>query len=138
MKPPWAYEEARRDAPIHAQLMLSGSRRRSQRPGQITGRVVRIFRDDTSALRFGKRISFSVPIVDRDQSGPVMLDGTIYHDWERISSAKWLEVFLHASEDGFELVESQVAPIRWPTFRPVCGPDTKGFCCEGNVSERES
>ena len=138
MKPPWAYEEARRNAPIHAQLMIFGFKRRSewQRPGQINGRAVRIFRDDTGALYFGKRISFFVPIIVRNASDPVAPGGTIYHNWERINSARWLEVFLYASENMFHLVESQIAPIRRPTVRPVCGPDIKGLCCEGNVDRR--
>jgi hypothetical protein len=137
MKPPWAYEEARRNAPIHAQFMaIRWGRSTPLRPGQITGRAVRIFRDDPHALHFGKRITFYVPIIIPREAGSVMPGGTIYHDWERINSAKWLEAFLYTSENGFHLVESQIAPIRRPTLRPVCGPDTKGFCCEGNVGQR--
>lgn len=137
MKPPWVYEEARRNAPIHAQFMvIRWGHSRRLRPGQIAGRAVRIFRDNTKALHFGKLITFYVPTIVPRESGPVMLDGTIYHDWERINSAKWLEAFLYTFENGFHLVESQIAPIRRPTLRPVCTPDIKGFCCEGNVGRR--
>ena len=40
---------------------------------------------------------------------------------------------MESSDDGFDLVLSQIVAIRHPTRRPVCGPEEKGFLCAGNV-----
>jgi hypothetical protein len=125
MKPPWAYREARRRAPIHAQMYVS--RPASNAPGKIAGRIVRIFRDKTGTLYPGKHVQFFIPVMD-DEPGPISPGGTIYHDWDRFASARWVEMFLEPNGPGYHLVDSQIAPIRRPTFRPICGPEVEGFC----------
>jgi hypothetical protein len=135
MKPPYAYEDARRTAPIHAQVRVLSMKRQPHADGsaRILALVVRVFRDDVGALWFAKPIRFSVPIIPSDAETEIMLGGTIRHDWHWIRRAKWLEVFLCCSNGRIELVESQLAPIRRPTLHPVCGLDQKGFCCTGNI-----
>jgi hypothetical protein len=139
MMAPFVYEEARANAPLHIQLHC---RRRAPPPTdatsvRMTGRVLRIFRNRGGPLHFGQKISFLVPIKNSTSSAPPVLDGTIRHAWDRIGSARYLEAFVELWEGKFHLVRSQVAPIRRPTWRPICGPETKGFLCEGNLWERE-
>jgi len=40
-------------------------------------------------------------------------------------------MFLESWNGEIHLVRSQVIAIRHPTLHPVCGPDAKGFICEG-------
>ena len=135
MMAPFVYEEARADAPIHVQLWQPAGLKQPRRGTSVrtTTRVVRIFRDRDRALYLGKRISFHVPVVTPIGSDGPELSGTIYHDWDRMGRAHWLEAFMESSDDGFDLVLSQIVAIRHPTRRPVCGPEEKGFLCAGNV-----
>jgi hypothetical protein len=130
MMAPSVYEEARANAPLHIQLRRS---RMAPPPTdatsvRVTGRVLRIFRNRGGPLHFGQKIRFFIPIINSARSAPPVLDGTIRHAWDRIGPARYLETFLEFWDDEFHLVRSQVAPIRCPTWRPVCGPETKGFC----------
>ncbi|MFN8574075.1 MAG: hypothetical protein U0132_18605 [Gemmatimonadaceae bacterium] len=134
MMAPQVYEDARANAPIHIQIWKWRGTDRTPRGGSalLIARVVRIFRDRDHALRLGRRVSVRVPIIhDTGSSGP-MLSGTINHDWDRLSQANWFEAFMESDGDHFELTLSQIAAIRGPTLRPICGPDQKGFLCEGN------
>ena len=132
---PFVYEQARARAPIHVQLWQAAGLKHPPRGASVraTARVVRIFRDRDRALHLGKRISFRVSVTQPRASGGPDLSGEIYHDWDRLGRAHWLEAFMESSEDGFELVRSQIVAIRHPTRRPVCGPEEKGFLCAGNV-----
>ena len=60
-----------------------------------------------------------------------MPSGTIHFDWERMGRARWFEAFLERWQGEILLVRSQIVAIRGPTRRPVCGPEVKGFVCEG-------
>ncbi|MGP6156200.1 MAG: hypothetical protein ACLPYS_01460 [Vulcanimicrobiaceae bacterium] len=135
MLPPAAYEEARRTAPIHVQVRVSRLLGSPDASGcTVEGRLVRIFRDDSRLMRVGRGVRFNVPTHGK-RDGPPLLDGTIYHSWERLTSSKFFEVFLCPSNGGVELVRSQLAPVRRPTRQAVCGPETQGFCCPGNLHE---
>ncbi|HVA56441.1 MAG: hypothetical protein WBQ26_13810 [Gemmatimonadaceae bacterium] len=132
MMGPYAYEEARAQAPIHVQIRRFGAapQQRSAEAVRVHGRIVRIFRDQEHVLHWWQRVSFAIPVIHRSRSPRP--SGTIYHDWERMGRAHWLEVFLESWNGELQLVHSQVLAIRHPTWRPVCGPDAKGFICEGN------
>lgn len=132
MMAPEVYEAARARAPIHVQLWHSG-RTRLGRSGRIEGRVVRVFRDHDHRLHWGARVSFGVPMIDRNSSEPPAPSGIIYLDAEWLCRTRWLEAFLEYWDGQFQLIHSQVCPIRHPTLEPVCGPGVKGFVCEGNV-----
>jgi hypothetical protein len=134
MMSPRAYEDARRLAPVHAQVWVGGARPSERDPAsvKVRGRVVRVFRDETHRLRFGERVSFSVPLMGAP-GGPRMASAEIRHSWAHLGASAWWEVFLRPVADGFELALSQVAPIRRPTWRPVCGPQVEGVCCPGNL-----
>jgi hypothetical protein len=134
MMAPFVYEEARADAPIHVQIRLFGTADRPRDAGSVRvhGRVARIFRDRDHVLRWGQRVSFTISVINRERSGAPELSGTIHHDWERMGRARWLEAFLQPWNGELHLVRDQVLAIRHPTRRPVCGPDAKGFICEGN------
>lgn len=135
MMSPEVYEEARANAPMHVQLLrIDGTHRSGHTSSaRISGRIVRIFRDQDRALHLGQRLSFDVPVIDRSRSGPLTPSGTIYHDGERLGRARWLEAFLESWHGEIQLVHSQVLAIRHPTLRPVCGPEVKGFLCPGNL-----
>lgn len=134
MMAPFVYERARADAPIHVQIRRFGSADRERHDNSVLvhGRIARIFRDRDHVLRWWQRVSFTIPVIDRERTGSPELSGTIYHDWERMSRARWLEAFLQSWKGELQLVRSQVLAIRHPTRQPVCGPDAKGFICEGN------
>ncbi len=135
MMSPQVYEEARADAPIHLQLwQFHGAGRRPDGGSVLAAAwVVRIFRDRDRVLHLGQRITFRVPVIHAYGPGGPELSGRIYHDWDRLGRARWLEAFMESADGQFELVLSQIAAIRRPTMRPVCGPDEKGFLCAGNV-----
>ncbi len=132
---PQVYEQARANAPIHVQLWQFRGTDQARDEGSVlaTTRVVRIFRDRDHALYLGKRIKFRVPVIHRSGPGGPELGGTIYHDWDRMGRAHWLEAFMQSVDGEIELVRSQIAAIRHPTRYPVCGPDQKGFLCTGNL-----
>ncbi|MCL2453245.1 MAG: hypothetical protein FWD08_06320, partial [Alphaproteobacteria bacterium] len=132
------YEQARADAPFHVQLWRG---RIEPQPANatsiiVTGRIVRLFRNKGRALHWGQKVSFTIPIVNPEGSDTPVLDGTIRHAWESIGPARCLEAFLESWNGEINLVRSQVAAIRRPTWRPVCKPGAKGFLFEGNVRRR--
>ncbi len=135
MMAPEIYQQARADAPIHVQLWQFRGNERGRGEGSVlaTAWVVRIFRDRDRALYLGKRVTFRVPVIHRSGPNGPELSGTIYHDWDRMGRAHWLEAFMESVDGDLELVRSQVAAIRRPTLRPVCGPDETGYLCTGNV-----
>jgi hypothetical protein len=135
MMSPHVYEEARASAPIHVQILKLGTTRRPSGSGavRVSGFVVRIFRDSQRQVRWGQRVSFTVPVINRERTGAPELSGTIHHDWERMGRSRWLEAFLEYWNGEMHLVRSQIAAIRRPTAKPICGPDVKGFICPGNV-----
>ena len=137
MMAPFVYEEARAQAAIHVQLRHSGRlpSRTNAACLRVTGRVVRIFRDRDSALSWGQKVTFLVPIINPTAISPPMVGGTIHHPWERIGPSQYLETFLETWDGAFHLVHSQIVPIRRPTLHPVCGPDTqRDFSAKGTSS----
>ena len=134
MMAPEVYERSRADAPIHVQIRRSDFGR--ARPGRVEGRVLRIFRDSQYRLHWGQRIAFSVPVIEHTGGAP-MPSGDIHLDWDRLNAARWVEAFLEAWDGNIHLVRSQIAPIRGPTLKPVCGPGFKGFTYPGNFYKPE-
>ncbi|MGH7584119.1 MAG: hypothetical protein ACREL5_12920 [Gemmatimonadales bacterium] len=132
MMAPEVYQEARAGAPMHVQIWRTGSPD-ATRAGRIDGRVVRIFRDHDRQLRWGQRIAFHVPVIDRASRDAPTAGGTIYLDGDHLVRTRWFEAFLASWDGVIHLVHSQICPIRHPTRRPVCGADAKGFLCEGNL-----
>jgi hypothetical protein len=133
MMAPFVYEEARANAPLHAQLCRCRLTplAADATSVRVTGRVLRIFRNRGGSLYLGQKINFYIPVTGPADLAP-QLDGTIRHHRDRIGRARFLEAFLDYWDGEFHLVHSQVAPIRCPTWRPICGPDTNGFLCKGH------
>jgi hypothetical protein len=133
MMAPEAYEHFRRTAPMHVQVWRTGPSRRTRHGSvaPVEGRIVRIFRDCDGLLHWGQQITFNVPVIDPGARSAPMPSGTIYHDWEWLGRARWLEAFLESWQGNIQLVHSQVLPLRHPTWRPVCGPDARGMLCAG-------
>lgn len=136
MMAPFVYEQARANAPFHVQLC------RCYRVGlpddtaslRVTCRVLRIFRNGGGSLHFGQRVSFTIPLINR--AGRPLLDGVIRLDPDYLFQARFWEAFLDGWDGEFHLVRSQIAPIRWPTWEPVCGPEIEGFLCRGNFRSK--
>lgn len=135
MMAPEVYEKLRATAPIHVQVWRPRLERSPRNTDAICidGRVVRIFRDRERELRWGQKISFTVPVINPIEGSIPMPGGAIRHPWERIAPARYVEAFLESWEGKIQLVHSQIAPIRHPTLHPVCGPTVKGFVCPGNL-----
>jgi hypothetical protein len=133
MMSPEVYRQFRIQAPIHVQLR----RDRVDPPGgddlRIRGRVWRIFRDDGHDLYWGQKIQFGVAMIDPGPRGPIAPGGTLYHSWDALGRARWVEAFLSYWNGAFDLNHSQIAGIKGPTLRPVCDPAAEGFVCRGNL-----
>lgn len=138
MMAPEVYEEARRTASMHVQLWRAGPTRRERHAGsvRVDGRIVRIFRDRDRILHWGQRVTFVVPVIDRERTAAPTLSGTIYHDWDWMGRARWLEAFLESWQGEMQLVHSQILALRHPTLRPVCGPEATGTLCSGTFEVR--
>jgi hypothetical protein len=136
MMAPEVYEQARADAPIHVQIWRP--RIQSSPPRidvvRVEGRIVRIFRNQGGVVRWGQKVTFTVPVISPNGPPRTPMPGAdIRHKWERIGPSRCLEAFLEAWDGEIQLVRSQVAPIRRPSLRPICGPTVKGFVCPGNL-----
>ena len=136
MMAPFVYEEARANAPLHAQLVRYDLTAPQADTSSIraTGRVLRIFRNQGGLLHLGWKISFFIP-TNGGEEAP-MLDGTIRLNPGYLYQSRFWEGFFEFWNGEFHLVHSQIAPIRRPTWRPVCSPDVKGFLFEGNCREK--
>jgi hypothetical protein len=134
MMAPWVYQEVRAEAAIHIQLFreAGGPPVGAETSVRILGRIARIFRDDTAALRPGQKIAFTVPVINPFAKAGCSPGSTIYHNWERLSRTRWLEGFFEWDGE-LHLVHSQLAPILEPTEEPVCRPEEEGFLCAGNI-----
>lgn len=135
MMAPEVYEQARANAPMHVQIWRPCIEPSPQNTPfiRINGRVVRIFQNRGGVLHWGQKISFTVSVISSRAAPIPMPSGDIHHRWERIGPVRFLEAFLEAWGGEIQLVHSQVAPIRYPTLRPVCDPNDKGFLCQGNL-----
>jgi hypothetical protein len=134
MMAPWVYQQARAEAAIHIQLQrkAGGPPVGGQTSVRIFGRIERIFRDGSRALRLGQEIAFTVPVINSFAESEGSPGSTIYHSWERLGRTRWLEGFFEWDGE-LHLVHSQVAPILGPTEEPVCRPEETGFLCDGNI-----
>jgi hypothetical protein len=137
MMAPEAYAHFRRIAPMHVQIWRARPSLRAPHGSVVSveGRIVRIFRDRDRLLHWGQPITFQVPVIDPGARSAPMLSGTIYHDWNRLGRARWLEAFLDSWQGKLQLVYSQVLPLRHPTWRPVCGPDARETLCAGTLED---
>jgi hypothetical protein len=136
MMAPFVYEEARANAPLHAQLVRYDPTAPQADTSSIhaTGRVLRIFRNQGRPLYLGRKISFFIPTSGGE--GAPMLDGTIRLKPAYLYQSRFWEGFFEFWDGEFHLVRSQIAPIRRPTWRSVCSPDAKRFLVEGNCREK--
>ena len=130
MMPPWAFKAARDEAPIHAQILaLNGLVER--RNGRFRARVVRIFRDLDHAVHTGSLLEFRVPIAS--PCGLAVLGGPPSLYGEDVAASRFLEGFFERSGGSIRLVRSQIAPIRWPSWRPIYPTDFEGVVFRGNL-----
>ena len=134
MMAPWVYQQARAEAAIHIQLRrdTGGPPVGGQTSVHVFGKIERIFRDGSRALRLGQEITFTIPVINPFAESDRSPGSTIYHSWERLCRTRWLEGFFEW-DGGLHLVHSQVAPILGPTEEPVCRPEETAFLCAGNI-----
>jgi hypothetical protein len=120
--PPQVYQEARDTAMFHVQVKITGVKEPERTPGEctVTGEVVRIFRDKPGTLRQGARLDFTVSCTK--PGDPVAIGGTIWTDYERLLKAKYLEVFLNRTDQGYEVALWQSQIIEEPTAQPTFPP----------------
>src|SRR5262249_37499478 len=71
--PPWVYQQARDTAMYHVQVKVHGVTVPAQTPGecQVTGEVVRIFRDTPGKLTPGATVAFAVSCAKASDSRPI-------------------------------------------------------------------
>jgi hypothetical protein len=128
MMPPYVYEQARRNAPIHLQIRVSKTWPVGETTLCMQGRIVRIFRGWRQRIWPGMRIEIRIKVIPLVAESQPELGGTIYHARERFECARWIECFLERGEDGrLELILSQIRSIPGPSRVPFCGPDIQGF-----------
>ena len=122
MAPPELYRDARLDATSHVQVEVMKVKTTSQPWGEceVSGRVVRIFKDLSKDLELGKTLHFRVPCISRSARPP--LGGALWKQKAALESAKFMELYL---ENG-EVPMSQCAVIPLPTDEPTCPPETGG------------
>jgi hypothetical protein len=85
MMPPYAYRDARMNAPIHIQGRILGY------DGLLTVRVTRVLKGFGRLMWPGRELKLNVSI---EQPGPPILGGTIYTPQAVVSRARFVEAFL--------------------------------------------
>lgn len=117
--PPWVYENARKTALHHVQAKVFSVRSPSKTPGecQVIAAVVRIFRDKTGRLARGTKLEFTVSCAR--VGDPKLVGGTLWTDYDSLTKAKYLEVFLNSDETGYRVALWQSRIIDQPTQKPA-------------------
>ena len=120
--PPEVYREARDTAMFHLQVRIIRVQEPEHTPGEcsVAGEVIRIFRDKPGALQRGTRLDFTVSCTK--PGNPVVIGGTIWTDSKRLLKAKYLEVFLNRTNQGYEVALWQSQIIEEPTAQPTFLP----------------
>lgn len=97
MMPPYAYRDARLNAPIHIQGRIVSY------DGLLTVRVSRVLKGFSRLMWPGRTIKLRVSI---QQPGPLLLGGTIYTPESTVRGARFVEAFLDG--DPPEVVWDQI------------------------------
>ncbi len=116
--PPYAYEEARREAPYHLQVAVERVAPPASTPGfcDVTGKIVTLFRDKSGALALGQAIGFKMACIRETDDTP--LSGTIYTDLTQLTQAKYIEAYLADQDGGLKVALSQALIIEAPSSTP--------------------
>lgn len=133
---PKVYEDARKQAPIHAQIgvgaLTTSQPSAAKAPGlgycHISGPVLRIFRDDTHTLSQGETIGFDVAC----RLSPMAHPDPGVDPWQDLSTlkiAKVMEVYAQRNGENLAIVHAQVTPLAVGTDTPACPDDTRGIIC---------
>ena len=122
MMPPWVYQEARDKAMFHLQAKIIWVQEPAHTPGEcsVTGKVMRIFRDKPGTLQQGARLDFTVSCTK--PGDPMIVGGTIWTDYNKLVKARYLEVFLNRTDQGYEVALWQSQIIEEPTAQPTFPP----------------
>lgn len=124
MAPYW-WRNARENAPIHVRIRL---KERAQSGGLerfVSGPIVRIFHDETGRLKRGGVLRFAVDWQDgptsKDPNREPMPGGgqPFALDLSGLRAARFLEVYLAPSDDGYQVVWDQATPLLRSTSQPV-------------------
>jgi hypothetical protein len=116
--PPGFYRQARKEAPYHAQVVVTRIDLPAARPDTcvVVGEVVRVFRDAERRLRPGMALRFPVSCL-RGTHAPTA-SGTLWFDVATLRDAQFIEVYLVDAADGFALASGQLRPIKAPSSTP--------------------
>ncbi len=141
MMPPEAYRQARVDATIHAQCRVVKAGLppiTGYGPSNLTVRVERVFRDDNQVLPKDKDFELAVDVFDDTADPktvrPPRLSGALFKAWSRVSIAKFVEVYLQVSGDGFQIVHSQITLLKEATEAPVCPVESEEIACPDRLA----
>jgi hypothetical protein len=117
--PPKVYEQARELATYHVQVKVVRVAPPPTTPGecQLTGEVVRVFRDKSATLTMWTRLEFMVSCIRRGDTP--LIGGTLWTDLGELMKARYLEVFLNQVDGKYEVALWQSRILEAPTDRPV-------------------
>ena len=127
MAPPELYEEARRNAPMHAQLkVVTVLFPRSPRGlCVVKGTIVEVFRDRQDQLSVGDNLILRISCSQKNAKPPPPSD-TLWTCLSRLSKGRYLEVFLNS---GKTIPMDQAYVIGEPSSLPRCEPESRGPKC---------
>ncbi|BCW89921.1 hypothetical protein sos41_30890 [Alphaproteobacteria bacterium SO-S41] len=123
---PEYYEEARRSAPNHLQIVIDdvGSPRGGMGDCMVEGRVVKVFKGD---LVPDAKLKFPVSCYDY---GTIPSGPTLWTDYDALSEAKYLEAFM-SGDTAPRIALDQVEIILEPRDIPYC--DAESLYCESTI-----
>lgn len=118
MMPPWVYEKARAEAPYHIQVAIDDVTVpwRTPEDCQVSGSIVRIFRDTSGKLTNDETIAFPIACI-RNSDEP-LVGGTIWTDVDELKRARFIEVYLVDGENGLDTAKWQSLIIGAPSSTP--------------------
>ncbi len=127
MAPPELYEEARRTAPMHAQLevLIVVFPRSPHGLCVVKGSIVEVFRDREDQLSVGDNLILRISC-SRNNAKPPPPSDTLWTSLSRLSKGQFLEAFLNSSKT---IPMDQVYVIDEPSSSPRCAPESKGPKC---------
>ena len=100
---PEYYRKARAEAQYHVQIDITKVEAPRQGPGTcaVEGQVLQIFKDATGKLAKDQIIGFTVACHRQGDTVPV--GGTLWLDTDALENADYMEVYLDAAADGFDV-----------------------------------
>jgi hypothetical protein len=112
-----AIKNARLHAAYHVQMELEKVPNKPGK-GQVSGRVVRIFRG-TPRLRLGDTVEFEVWAARKQHELQDVLIGVAYLEFDALRHARYVEVFLDGEPPNCTVPEAQHKIIESPSDAPA-------------------